>query len=124
MSNRAVYKRFRPQLVIEYVSGASMGNCYSSVAYKVTSWHKLSKDTLMNMNKAGILGIGQEFFIRSQCDGKEEPAGYDESPCVEVDRQGNVVNTTPINKYSGMPYGNIKEAYYEYICEARCDSSD
>jgi hypothetical protein len=63
--------------------------------------------------------------VRSQADGKEAPAGYDETPCQVVDRRtGKVLDEPPINDYSGEPIKPIQQEFYVYDCESRCDSGD
>ncbi len=126
MSDRSfVYLNPRPALTIENAGGGSLGNCYSSAIYKVTSTVRLSAATLKALNATGVLGFGQEFYIRSQADGKEAAAGEDEVPCVTVDRRtGQPTGEPAINPYSGEPYGSHKYPWFVYMCESRCDSGD
>lgn len=120
-----VYLNPRPTLVIEHVGGGQLGNCYSGSTWRVTSTTKLTAAKLVALNAAGVLGIGQEFYVRSQADGKEAAAGEDEVPCVTVDRRtGKPTGEPPINPYSGNLYGSHKYPFYVYECESRCDSSD
>jgi hypothetical protein len=70
------------------------------------------------MNAMGILGYGQEFIVKSQCDGKEDPAGFDEVQ--SLDEKG----LPEVNPYSGKVYEPIKYEFYVYIVESRVDSSD
>ena len=122
---RFVYPKPIPDLTIETTGGGSLGNCYSSTTWRVTSLHRLSVKTLQALNAAGVLGFGQEFYIRSQADGKEAPAGEKETPCVAVDRfTGKPTGEPAINPYSGQPYGSHKYPFYIYECESRCDSGD
>jgi hypothetical protein len=120
-----VYKRTRPHLTIEITGGGSLGNCYSQTNWRVTSWNRISKEKLVSMNNIGLLGIGQEFYVSSQADGKEPAAGHDETPCQVVDRRtGKVLDEPPINDYSGKPIEPIQCEFYVYDCESRCDSGD
>lgn len=120
-----VFRNPRPSLVIEHVGGGALGRCYSSSLWRVTSTVRLSTDTLKALNGAGVLGIGQEFYVRSPADGKEPAAGEDEVPCVTVDRRTGQPTGEPANNpYSGEPYGSTRCPYYVYECESRCDSGD
>jgi len=120
-----VFLRTRPELVIEGTGGGSLGNCYSANGWRVTSVHRLTAETLRGLNALGLLGIGQEFYVNSQADGKEEPAGVDTVPCVVVDkRTGKRLDEPAINPYSGEPYGSHDYPYFVYDCESRCDSGD
>lgn len=119
------YPNPRPRLVIECVGGGSLGNCYSSATWRVTATERLSAHKLAALNAAGVLGMGQEFYVRSQADGKEEPAGEDDVPCVVTDRfTGKPTGDAPINPYSGKLYEPIKCPFFVYLCESRCDSGD
>jgi hypothetical protein len=119
------YLNPRPHLVIDSTGGGSLGNCYSASLWRVTSTKRLSTDALKALNKAGVLGFGQEFYVRSQADGKETAAGEDEVPCVTVDRRtGKPTGEPAINPYNGKPYGSTKCPFYVYECESRCDSGD
>lgn len=125
MTSDFIYKNNRSKLTIEFNGGGSLGNCYTSSVYKITSLLRLSQATLQKLHDINMFGGGQEFIIKSQCDGKEVPAGFDHAPCVEYDRRtGEVINTNPINKYSGKPYGSIEIPYFVYDVEVRCDSGD
>jgi hypothetical protein len=122
--NTFQYPNPRPSLVIENGGGSKLGNCYYSHGYKITSRHKLSGDTIKGMRELGLLGYGQGFYIRSLCNGKEEPAGVDVVECVEYDERGKPLPGPAINPYSGEPYGTTEYKYYEYLVENRVDSSD
>jgi len=122
--NKFTYPNPRPKLVIEYTGGGMISNCYDYSTWKITSTNRLNKETILAMNKLGLVGFGQEFFIRSQCDDKEPWAGLDVVECVETTQQGVVVPGVPINPYSGKPYAPCQMPYFEYMCEARCDSGD
>jgi len=126
MSNLSfTYPKPMPDLTIETTGGGSLGNCYSSTTWRVTSLHRLSVKKLEALNEAGVLGFGQEFYIRSQADGKEAPAGEKESACVAVDRNTGKPTADPaINQYSGKPYEPHKYPFFVYECESRCDSGD
>jgi hypothetical protein len=119
------YPRPIPDLTIETTGGGQLGNCYSATTYRVTSLQRLSVEKLKALNAAGVLGFGQEFYIRSQADGKEPAAREVESACVAVDkRTGKPTGDPAINPYSGEPYGSSKYSVYVYDCESRCDSGD
>lgn len=118
-----VYKETRPRLTIEHLGGQGLGRCYSASYWLVTSTRRLSKEILTDLNHIGVLGFGQEFFIHSPCDGKEEPAGIDQVPCVGMEGE-KIVDEHPNNPYTGKPYGSSPFPYYQYRCESRVDSSD
>ena len=98
----------RPKLTIEYVETRNLGRCFNSTSYKITSIARLSTKTINALFDAGLLGCGQSFRISSQCDGKEEPAGYDE---------------VPYKNYFGETRTRQDE-YFEYKTETECDSGD
>ena len=118
---RAIYKNDRPNLVIKREGGKDISNCYSVVFFTVTSRQKLSKEKIEKLADAGFLGYGQEFYIRSKCDGNEEPAGTDKVQCVDEN-----TGKQAMNPYSdpSMPYPDYEENYYEYKIERRIDSGD
>ena len=125
MATSFAYPKPIPDLTIETAGGGSLGNCYSSTSWRVTSLHRLSVATLKALNAAGVLGFGQEFYVRSQADGKEAPAGEKESACVAVDRHtGKPTGEPAINSIGGQPYGAHRYPFYVYECESRCDSGD
>lgn len=111
------YKNPRPALVIESMGGANLGRCYNSMSYRVTSVEKINRDNLIKLRDAGFLGYGQEFTVHSQCDGKEEPGGYDMIDCHTYNSQGHDLGKDE----SRQP---IKVSYFIYNCESRVDSSD
>lgn len=120
-----VHRNPRPLLTIEHVRTISLGRCYSESLYTVTSRNRLDRETLVALREANLLGYGQEFGVKSKCDGTEEPAGYDEVPCTVVDDvTGEVVCGDAINPYTGQPYPPSKSYYYKYDCVSRCDSGD
>jgi len=114
----------RPMLTIESTGGRSLGRCYSASGYRVTSLRRISQEGLWQLRELGFLGLGQEFSVASQCDGKEEPGLTVEAPCVEYDASGKALPGPAINPYSGLPYEPSKYTYYVYDCESRVDSSD
>ena len=124
MSNRFTYPNNRPHLTIELTGGASLGRCYSASYWRVTSRFRRTREALVGLEKLGMIGGGQEFTIKSRCDGHEPPAGFDEIVCVELDEAGNALPGPAINPYSGEPYGPVKQEFYVYECESRVDSSD
>ena len=115
----AVFKNSRPHFVIECEGGKSLGNCYSATYFKITSTRKLSQKELDNLWRAGFLGYGQEFSVKSKCDGSEEPAGHDRVVWIEEDTGERAVNPYTQNLYDDHLY-----PYYVYKTEARCDSGD
>ena len=120
-----VYPLPRPDLTVESTGGAKLGNCFHASYFKITSRHRMTSDTIHALRKAGFLGFGQGFYLRSQHDGKEAPTLSVESPCVEKDRHtGKVISENAINPYSGKPYGSTTYKYYVYECEDQCDSGD
>lgn len=119
-----VYRNNRPTLTVEHTGNSSLGRCYSESRYKVTSRRRLSRASLNALFSAGFLGVGQEFGVRSPCDGSEVAAGHDFVPCVIVDSDGIPTDESPINPYSGEPYAPVSDPYYVYECYSRCDSGD
>ena len=89
------YKDVRPLLAIDFLGEKSLGNCYTGYYYTITSRRKLSAQKIEQLRKLHIISDGQEFAIRSECDGTEEPAGYDTLSCVNDD------GSEAINKYNG-----------------------
>ncbi len=119
-----VFRNPRPMVVIENIGGKQLGSCYNASYYRVTALYRLSENTLRALNVAGVMGYGQTFSIRSQCDGKEEPAGEDDVKCVTVDCNGEVIADPAINPYTNVPYKSAKIPYFVYECETTCDSGD
>ncbi len=114
----ARYPFKRPTLAIEVTGGAKLGNCYRSTTYRVTAMpHRLKLEALHKLNDIGVLGFGQEFYVRSKCDGTEEPAGHDEVQCVEEDG-------TPAKRPDGRAFEPHRYPFFVYECESRCDSGD
>jgi hypothetical protein len=122
--NAFYYPNPRPQLVIERTGGGAISNCYSGASWKITSLYQLKKETILQLYLAGVVGFGQEFGVTSQCDGLEQPTGWDEIECVEFDSQGYVVQGKPKNQYTGEDRPPIKSPYFVYECWSRCDSGD
>jgi len=115
----AIRKRERPKIEIRCTGGANLGRCYNAAYYKITSTHRLSREQIIGLRNLHLLGSGQEFRINSQCDGKEEPAGFDTVNMIDT-KTGEIA----INRYSGKQYEPVDEPYYEYQTETRVDSSD
>jgi hypothetical protein len=111
MYHKRVYKKERSNMEIKFVRSVNIGRCYNAFYYEITSTRKLTCEQIHGLRKLGFLGYGQEFNVNSQCDGKEEPAGYDTVQCLE---NGEVV----------MTYKPLKEPYFVYHVENRVDSSD
>lgn len=119
-----VYRNPRPVLTVEHTGGALLGACYRAMYFKVTSTEMLSADRLRKLFDAGFLGYGQEFQVKSRCDGKEKEAGVDLVPCSMVDRRTReVIPGEAINPYSGKPYAPASHPYWIYEVETRVDSS-
>lgn len=115
-----VYKNDRPFLTVEITDKIKLGRCYYGTKILVTCTQKLSKDKLTQLRLAGALGAyGQEFYIHSQCDGDEEPAGYDEVPCID-EKTGEKA----LNPRTGKVYPNHRQPFFQYRVEHRVDSSD
>ena len=115
----AVYRNTRPSLVVELVGSKKLGNCFYATYYRVTSTDRLSGEKLNALRKAGFLGGGQGFYVKSPCNGTEEPAGHDTLECVD-DETGKPA----VNEYSGKPYAPSKSPYFYYNVEDQCDSGD
>lgn len=101
-----------------------ISNNYSGDTWRITTLYPLKKETILELNKLGLVGFGQEFGVLSQCDGKEQPAGYDTVECVEITKSGEMLPGPAINPYSGEPYEAKKLPFYCYECYSRCDSGD
>lgn len=115
-----VYVQKRPQLSIELVSSRASRSCWSVSTYRVTSWGRQPRSTLEALNKMGVLGTGQGFQVKSQCDGMENPAGFDRTECVDTETGA----CPAINPYNRKPYGPVDLPFYVYEVEATCDSGD
>lgn len=76
-------------------------SCVQVTTYTLTSCRRLNVQEIYNLRKAGFLGMGQGFRIMSRVDGQEEVSHY--SAGIEPD---------------------LKQPYWEYLCEDTCDSSD
>lgn len=63
----------RTLLSIQVTGGANLGRCYNATYFRVTYIHRLSREQILKLREMQLLGYGQEFSIKSQCDGKEEP---------------------------------------------------
>ena len=134
MKHTRTFLNTRPLLLIEEGPGANLGNCYTSMSYKVTSRHPLTMDTLRTLREVGFLGYGQEFVAyQLDADGKRHsvtgpqstPTAYDEVQCVDYEDTPFQILTSPsINPYSGMPDKPLKMPYFVYVCISRVDSSD
>ena len=111
------YKRKRPNVAIFFVKEANLGNCYNAYYYKIVTNNRMSRKTIVSLRELGLLGSGQEFKITSQCDGEEEPAGFDTVECINSDG-------TPAENYLGVPVEPREEPYYVYHIMNRIDSSD
>ena len=109
----------RPTLTVEFAGGKQLGNCYSATYYRVTSRFKLDAKKLRALRDAGFLGLGQDFNVKSQCDGTELPAGYDVAPMLDEE-----TGEPAINRLTGQPYAACKFEFYTYDIEDRCDSGD
>ena len=116
----------RPSLSIERRRGSTFnrGSSYGSGGYTITSLRRLDKDQLVKMFHAGLLGSGQSFFINSQCDGKEEPAGKDLVEGVMLDDHGNLLVDEPPTLWNGAPAKPDTVPYYVYHTSYTCDSGD
>ena len=91
----------------------------------------MSAEKLTALNRVGVLGFGQGFQIKSQCDGQEAPAGHDLLTAKAVDLTTEVVvdeNPVRAERYHGakigQPYEPHSAAYFVYEIETRVDSSD
>lgn len=130
----------RPVLAIEAAGGASLGNCYSSMTYRITSQHPLPADKIAALRDLGLLGYGQEYCARYQhADGlvalptvdkygamqaHVAPSGVDVVQGREFDESGRFVRSPGINPYSHKEYEPVEMPYYVYAVERRVDSSD
>lgn len=114
------YKRERPNVVVEYIESTNLGNCYNAFAYKVTSNRRLTHDQMIGLRDLGFMCSGQEFSVNSQCDGKEEPTGFDTTQYTEesVDEDGNIT----VSVYTGESFKPIREPYWVYFVASKIDS--
>ena len=124
MSYRTTFPNPRPKLVIEHIGGCMLGNCYSGQTDRITSRFKLSAETIRKLYELGLVGFGQEFWVKSQCDGNEKPAFMDELIAVSEDRYGKELPGPALNAYTQEPIAPIQSPVYVYECESRCDSGD
>lgn len=115
----AVYRNKRPVLTVEMTGGRKLGNCYGSTTYRITSTNRMSREQINALRETRMIGYGQEFYVKSQCDGKEAPAGEDEVPCVDSE-----TGQPAMNPYSGEPYKPTKMPFFVYEVEDRVDSGD
>lgn len=114
----AQYTNHRPLLTIECTGSKNLGSCYNAAYFKITSPNRMKAERIMKLRAAGVLGYGQEFYITSLCDGKEQPDGTDVVPCLDEDGK------PAVNAYTGLPYTDSHQPYFVYLCEDRCDSGD
>lgn len=132
----------RPSLLVEHGTSAQLGSCYSSSTYIVTATNPLDAEQIAALRTVGILGYGQEFYIRGQqIDGqivpvakkldwqersKVKPSGVDAiAPKVRCRSTGKWLNEKPVNAYTGLPVTSTVDApYFVYVVESRVDSSD
>jgi len=125
MSTSFVYLNPRPQLAIVSTGGRSLGRCYTENTFRVTSTRPLTLEQLYALNKAGLLGFGQEFGVTTPESTMDKSAGSDLVPCSCIDdRTGEQLPGPAINPYSGLPYAPTRSHYYVYDCYTRCDSGD
>lgn len=117
-----VFMDVRPTLSVERAGGKNLGNCYNAHYYKVTSTERLDEKRLRALRAGGFLGYGQDFIIKSKCDGTEPAADIEYLPCVEKDENGKIVNYDPHNPYTGKPYAPSARPYFVYETEDRIDS--
>ncbi len=114
-----VYRNPRPQLTIELVKSADLGNCKHKSFFRVTSTRKLSFDALTSLYDLGFLGSGQAFTVLDQTE------YTDTLICVAEDEfTGQPTGAPANNPYTGKPYDPIQSAYYVYLTETFCDSGD
>ena len=123
MKKTVVWKPIRPHLTIEVTGGTQLGRCYHETRYRVISRNKLSQEVLVGLSDLGLMPRGQEFGIRSQCDGKEEPGLFEEVPASVVNDKGERLNE-PAMGYFGKPMLPVTVGYYIYDCYERTDSGD
>jgi hypothetical protein len=123
MNKTCVYVNSRPSITVSFLSSKSLDRCYSEGTYKIVSTNRLQSKQIDALWKGGFLGRGQEWGIRSQCDGKEEPAGYDTLEAYMIDDHGNRLDEPAVN-FFGEPVKPDKSAYFEYVTFYRVDSGD
>lgn len=131
----------RPLLTIEHAGGGLLGNCYHGRTYRITSTRVLDAEGIKAIRATGMIGGGQEFYIRGQeIDGQlvpvpaklewhqvkdVKPSGIDSvKPSVRDRRTGKILDEPAIHRYTGEPSANQDEPFYVYVTEDRVDSSD
>lgn len=120
-----VWKSPRSQVAIQWLYTNEDGRCLTTTAYRVESLHRLSRKTIDKLRETGLIGYGQEWCIKNQCDGFELPIGKDSVKAVEISNfTGDVVNYDPIHSYTGTKFQAKEIPYYEYLILDTCDSSD
>ncbi len=114
----------KPQFAVHFLYSKSDGRCLATTFYKIVSLHRLSRKFIDGVRAANLIGGGQEWCVRSKCDGTEEPAGKDLVSAIEINNMtGEIVNLKPVHS-SGVYFQPIEVFYYEYLIEDTCDSSD
>lgn len=108
---RISYMPPRPELTIYREGGNKLGNCYYQHIFIVESTRQLSQENLKDLALAGFLGYGQEFIIDSQCDGKEEPSGWD-----KLQNSDKTIGNRQTNTFN--------KPWWSYKIIRRVDSSD
>ena len=76
-----VWRNDKPSLAIKFLTSKNLGRCYNSYTYKITSFSKLDGKKIGDLWRAGFLGSGQSYNVKSKCDGNEEPVGFEIVPC-------------------------------------------
>lgn len=132
----------RPVLVIERGSGAQLGNCYYGSSYTITALHPLDMEDIKKIRDAGLIGYGQEFYVRGQLvdqklvavppsldwktSGDVVPSGKDIVEArVYDDATGALLpDIKAVNEYTKEPLKPMEMPYYVYVTEDRVDSSD
>lgn len=123
MGKYCVHFSNRPAITISALSSRQISRCYSEGTYKIVSSSRLSSEKISALWNGGFLGAGQEWGIKSQCDGKESPAGFDTLDAFMVDDNGKVLDEPAVN-FFGDPVKPVERPYYEYVTYYRVDSGD
>ena len=107
-----------PKLSIELGPGKKLGHCYYEHSYVITTTSRLPAKSIKALAELNLLGYGQEFIIKSQCDGKEAQAGT-----FEVQRIDEDTGSPPLD-WRRQPERPMTFPYFKYEIIRRVDSSD
>ncbi len=139
---KSMWSNPRPVLTIERGAGAQLGNCYYGSSFTLTSTRPLDMEDIKKIRDTGLIGHGQEFYIRGQLidnklvpvppsldwktSGDVAPSGREMIEArVYDDATGALLpDVLAVNEYTKEPLKPMEMSYYVYVTEDRVDSSD